>query len=877
MHSSEIRRLFLDYFISKGHELVKSSPLIPKDDPTLLFTNAGMVQFKRIFLGEEQRPYRRAASCQKCMRAGGKHSDLENVGFTARHHTFFEMLGNFSFGDYFKKEAIVYAWQLLTEYFNLPKEKIWVSIYKEDDEAGEIWEKDIGIPRNRIVALSEKDNFWQMGDTGPCGPCSEVIIDQGEDFGCGRPDCSVGCDCDRFLELWNLVFMQYNRDENGNLTSLPKPSIDTGMGLERITALMQGKKTNFDTDLFEPIISEICSTLNVSYGRERKTDISIKVIADHIRAATFLIAEGLIPSNEGRGYVLRRIIRRAGRHIKLLGYDKIAFYRFVEPVVATLGDIYSEIAMERERIEKIIKVEEERFIRSLERAQQIFDDIIEKLKKSGSKVISGDDIFKLYDTFGLPFDLIREMAQDSELLLDETGFQKELEKQRERARAAQKVEEMAVSEVYKKLSLEAGGLRFTGYTDYEAETTVYAIVKNGERVKEIQKDDKGEVFLVETPFYAESGGQVGDMGLILSHSGKAEVFDTKKISGLHCHKVKVIQGSFKEGDRVFAKIDTERRKAIMRNHTATHLLHSALRAVLGEHVKQAGSLVAPDKLRFDFTHFEAVSDNELREIESIVNEKILENLPVNVEIKSLHEALNEGVTALFEDKYEDTVRVVKISGFSRELCGGTHCSNTGEIGIFCILSEGSVASGIRRIEAVTAKEAFKYISFLKEELKNISLLLKTSQPLKGVERLLTELKERQQEIERLKNKLLIQNIDEIVKQARQIDGIKALAVKLEGVDVRSLRTLSDKLKEKIHPAVILLASNVDGQSILLISVTRDATDRYDAGKLLKDIAQAVGGKGGGKKDMAQGGCPDGEAVDRAVEIFYKLISKGGRI
>jgi len=587
-----------------------------------------------------------------------------------------------------------------------------------------------------------------------------------------------------------------------------------------------------------------------------------------------LIAEGLIPSNEGRGYVLRRIIRRAGRHIKLLGYDKIAFYRFVEPVVATLGDIYSEIAMERERIEKIIKVEEERFIRSLERAQQIFDDIMEKLKKSGSKVISGEDIFKLYDTFGLPFDLIREMAQDSELLLDETGFQKELEKQRERARAAQKVEEMAVSEVYKKLSLEAGVLRFTGYTDYEAETTVYAIVKNGERVKEIQKDEKGEVFLVETPFYAESGGQVGDMGLILSHSGKAEVFDTKKISGLHCHKVKVIQGSFKEGDRVFAKIDIERRKAIMRNHTATHLLHSALRAVLGEHVKQAGSLVAPDKLRFDFTHFEAVSDNELREIESIVNEKILENLPVNVEIKSLHEALNEGVTALFEDKYEDTVRVVKISGFSKELCGGTHCSNTGEIGIFCILSEGSVASGIRRIEAVTAKEAFKYISFLKEELKNISLLLKTSQPLKGVERLLTELKERQQEIERLKNKLLTQNIDEIVKQAREIDGIKALAVKLEGVDVRSLRTLSDKLKEKIHPAVILLASNVDGQGILLISVTRDATDRYDAGKLLKDIAQAVGGKGGGKKDMAQGGCPDGEAVDRAVEIFYKVISKG---
>lgn len=873
MQSSEIRKLFLDYFVSKGHELVKSSPLIPKDDPSLLFTNAGMVQFKRVFLGEEQRPYSRATTCQKCIRAGGKHSDLENVGFTARHHTFFEMLGNFSFGDYFKRDAILFAWELLTEHFKLPKEKLWVSIYKDDDEAAEIWEEEIGIPSERIVRLGEKDNFWQMGDTGPCGPCSEIIIDQGEDFGCGQPDCSVGCDCDRFLELWNLVFMQYNRDEEGKLTPLPKPSIDTGMGLERITAVKQGKRTNFDTDLFEPIISEICSTLNVKYGKDRKTDISIKVIADHIRAATFLVAEGLIPSNEGRGYVLRRIIRRAGRHIKLLEYDKTAFYRFVEPVVYKLGEVYPEIVSERERIEKIIKIEEERFLRSLEKAQQIFDDIINNLKKTDSKLIPGHEIFKLYDTFGLPFDLIKEMAQDSELQIDEIGFQQELNKQRERARAAQKSEEVGIGEVYKQLRLQSENLRFIGYTDYETETDIYAIVKNSERVNELNKDEEGEIFLFKTPFYAESGGQVGDTGMIISNSGKAEVYDTKKISGLHCHKVRVIEGTIKEGDKVFAKIDLERRKAIKRNHTATHLLHAALRTVLGEHVKQAGSLVAPDRLRFDFTHFEAVNDEELREIERIVNEKILENLPVKIEIKSLDEALNEGVTALFEDKYEDTVRVVKIVGFSKELCGGTHCDSTGEIGSFYIVSEGSVASGIRRIEAVTGIEAFKYSNTNREQLKAISSILKSAEPVKAVERLVAELKEKQQEIEVLKNKLVSQNIEEIVKQAKEIDGVKALAVKLDGVDLKSLRTLSDKLKEKLHPAIILLISKADGQGILLLSVTKDITNKYDAGKLMRNIVQAVGGKGGGRQETAQGGCPDGESLEKVSEIFYSLIEK----
>lgn len=873
MQSSEIRKLFLDYFVSKGHELVKSSPLIPKDDPSLLFTNAGMVQFKRVFLGEEQRPYKRATTCQKCMRAGGKHSDLENVGFTARHHTFFEMLGNFSFGDYFKKEAILFAWELLTEHFHLPKEKLWVSIYENDDEAAQIWEKEVGIPSERIVRLGAKDNFWQMADTGPCGPCSEIIIDQGEGFGCGSPDCSVGCDCDRFLELWNLVFMQYNRDEQGNLTPLPKPSIDTGMGLERITAVLQGKRTNFDTDLFEPIISQICSVLSVSYGKERKTDISIKVIADHIRAATFLIAEGLIPSNEGRGYVLRRIIRRACRHIKLLGSDRVTFYKFVEPVVGTLGSIYPEIVSERQRVEKIIRVEEERFLKSLERAEQIFNEIVENLTLSGSKLIPGEEIFRLYDTFGLPFDLIKEMAQDSELQLDEAGFQRELNKQRERARAAKKAEEIGISEVYKSLMHEK--TKFTGYTDYETETTVSAIVKKGEKVSELQEGSEGEVFLRETPFYAESGGQVGDTGIILSSSAFAEVFDTKKIGGLHCHKVRVLKGVIKEGDKVFAKVDIERRNAIKRNHTATHLLHAALRAVLGEHVKQAGSLVAPDRLRFDFTHFEALNDDELREIERIVNEKILENLPVTTEIKSLDEALAEGVIALFEDKYEDIVRVVKILGFSKELCGGTHCSSTGEIGSFYILSEGSVASGIRRIEAVTGIEAFQYASSLRQQIKNISELVKSPEPVKAVERLINELKVKQQEIEALKEKLLTQNIDDFVKQAKEVDGVKALAVKLEGVDVKSLRTLSDKLKERIRPAVILLASKVDGQGILILSVTKDITDKYDAGKILKSIVEAVGGKGGGRAEIAQGGCPDGKSVDRALKLFYELISKGG--
>ncbi len=871
MESGEIRRLFLEYFVSNGHELIKSSPLIPKDDPTLLFTNAGMVQFKRVFLGEERRSYSRATTCQKCIRAGGKHSDLENVGFTARHHTFFEMLGNFSFGDYFKKEAIRFAWELLTERFGIPKERLWVSIYKEDDEAAEIWEKEVGVSSDRIVRLGEKDNFWQMGDTGPCGPCSEIIIDQGEDFGCGTPDCKVGCDCDRFLELWNLVFMQYNRDESGKLTPLPKPSIDTGMGLERITAVLQVKKTNFDTDLFEPIISEICKVLNVRYGKDRKTDISIKVIADHIRASVFLIAEGLIPSNEGRGYVLRRIIRRAGRHIKLLGHDKASLYRFVEPVVYKLGDVYPEILSEKENVEKVLKIEEERFLKSLEKAEQVFNEITEKLKASGINKIPGEEVFKLYDTFGLPFDLIREMAVDSEFAIDEQGFHEELDKQRQRARLSHKTEEISLSEAYKEISSFADNFKFVGYTESETETQIFAIIKEGKRVSELEEGEEGEVILLETPFYAESGGQVGDKGVIFSSKGKAQVLDTKKVLSIHAHRIKISEGILREGDRVFAKIDKERRLAVRRNHTATHLLHSALRAVLGEHVKQAGSLVTPERLRFDFTHFEALKEEEIKQIEEIVNAKILNNLPVKVEIKPLEEALKEGVLALFEDKYEDKVRVVNIVGFSKELCGGTHCDSTGEIGSFYIISEGSVASGIRRIEGITGVEAFKWVVSQRDTLRNLSTLLKSNEPLKAVERLFFEIKEKEQEIEKLKGAILGLRIDEFIKEARDINGLKALAVKLDNVDVKDMRMLSDRLKEKLHPAIIFLASKTNGQAMFLLSVTKDVTDKFDAGDILKRIAQKIGGKGGGRKEMAQGGCSDGDTIDKAVELFYKEL------
>lgn len=873
MKSSEIRNSFLEFFKSKGHEIVKSSSLIPRHDPTLLFTNAGMVQFKSVFLGEEKRPYTRAVSCQKCMRAGGKHSDLENVGHTARHHTFFEMLGNFSFGDYFKRDAILFAWELLTGWYKLPKDKLWVSVYEDDDEAEKLWMEITDIPSDRIVRLGAKDNFWQMGDTGPCGPCSEIIIDQGEDMGCGRPDCKVGCDCDRYLELWNLVFMQFNRDESGNLTPLPKPSIDTGMGLERITAVLQGKRNNFDTDLFAPIISAVESISGLSYGKNTEIDISMRVIADHIRAMAFLLSDGLIPSNEGRGYVLRRIIRRASRHAKLLGLEGAVLYKLMDPVADSMGSVYPELVQERERSAKVLMFEEERFTKTLEQGMRILDSVIDGLKKEGKNTIPGDELFKLYDTYGFPLDLARDIAMDNHLLIDEDGFNRDMEIQKERARASWVGEEDAIASIYKELQSEIGETLFIGYDNLESESVIRAILKDGKVVTEVSEGDEVELFLDRTPFYGESGGQVGDVGIIYNDNASAEVINTKKEIGLHAHMIKIKGGNFKVWDKVKCIVDREKRMSTARNHTATHLLHTALRSVLGEHVKQAGSLVSPERMRFDFTHFYGLDKREIENIEDIVNEKILENIRVETEIADVQDALKSGVIALFGEKYGEKVRVVRVPGFSAELCGGTHCRETGDIGLFVIVSEGSVASGIRRIEALTGRAAFDYLRQRNNELQRISEILKTDSPYERVEKLLNEIKDMDKEIESLKAKAAAQSSSSIIEKAKEINGTKVLACRVDNLEQKDLRVLADNVRDRLGSGIIVLASAKDGQASIVAMVTDDLVKKYNAGAILKKVAEIAGGRGGGKAEMAQGGTKEIEKLDKALEAVYDLIKK----
>ncbi len=873
MKSSEIRNSFLEFFKSKGHEIVKSSSLIPRHDPTLLFTNAGMVQFKSVFLGEEKRPYTRAVSCQKCMRAGGKHSDLENVGHTARHHTFFEMLGNFSFGDYFKRDAILFAWELLTGWYKLPKDKLWVSVYEDDDEAEKLWMEITDIPSDRIVRLGAKDNFWQMGDTGPCGPCSEIIIDQGEDMGCGRPDCKVGCDCDRYLELWNLVFMQFNRDESGNLTPLPKPSIDTGMGLERITAVLQGKRNNFDTDLFAPIISAVESISGLSYGKNTEIDISMRVIADHIRAMAFLLSDGLIPSNDGRGYVLRRIIRRASRHAKLLGLEGAVLYKLMDPVADSMGSIYPELVQERERSAKVLMFEEERFTKTLEQGMRILDSVIDGLKKEGKNTIPGDELFKLYDTYGFPLDLARDIAMDNHLLIDEDGFNRDMEIQKERARASWVGEEDAIASIYKELQSEIGETLFIGYDNLESESVIRAILKDGKVVTEVSEGDEVELFLDKTPFYGESGGQVGDVGIIYNDNASAEVINTKKEIGLHAHMIKIKGGNFKVWDKVKCIVDREKRMSTARNHTATHLLHTALRSVLGEHVKQAGSLVSPERMRFDFTHFYGLDKREIENIEDIVNEKILENIRVETEIADVQDALKSGVIALFGEKYGEKVRVVRVPGFSAELCGGTHCRETGDIGLFVIVSEGSVASGIRRIEALTGRAAFDYLRQRNNELQRISEILKTDSPYERVEKLLNEIKDMDKEIESLKAKAAAQSSSSIIEKAKEINGTKVLACRVDNLEQKDLRVLADNVRDRLGSGIIVLASAKDGQASIVAMVTDDLVKKYNAGAILKKVAEIAGGRGGGKAEMAQGGTKEIEKLDKALEAVYDLIKK----
>ncbi|MBI5740608.1 MAG: alanine--tRNA ligase [Nitrospirae bacterium] len=871
MESKKVRQLFLDFFTEKGHEPVSSSALLPKDDPTLLFTNAGMVQFKSVFLGEETRPYKRAVTVQKCLRAGGKHNDLENVGRTARHHTFFEMLGNFSFGDYFKKEAAQWAWELLTERYKLPADKLYITVYEKDDEAAEIWRDHVGIAAERIYRLGEKDNFWQMGDTGPCGPCSEILIDQGPEMGCGKPACAVGCDCDRYLEIWNLVFMQFNRDPSGKLTPLPKPSIDTGMGLERLSAVLQGKHNNFDSDLFMPIIRAVEKISGKRYGIDPATNVSMRVIADHIRSAAFVISEGLFPSNEGRGYVLRRIIRRAARHGFLLGITEPFLYNLLDTVNEIMSGPYPDLPDNTERSKKILKLEEERFAHTLSSGMAILNKMMEDLKASGKDAIPGAELFKLYDTFGFPADLAQDIAEDNKFKIDLKGFNDEMELQKTRARASW-VGEEEVTGVYRDIKKQYGATIFSGYESLHSDSPVTAIIKNGALSDEAHEGESVEIILDRTPFYGESGGQVGDRGTIKADGLRIEVLDTKRFSDILIHNASVKKGTIRKGMTVSATVDEERRRAIMRNHTATHLLQSALRAVLGDHIKQAGSLVTPDRLRFDFTHFYAMNEREISEVEEIINEQIIKNLPVHKSTTTLDDAVSRGVIALFGEKYGSTVRVVRAGDFSAELCGGTHSDATGEIGLFKIISEGSVAAGIRRIEAVTGFAAIDYYRARDNELTKTAALLKIPEQkvAERVEKIITELKQQEKELEKFKQKAVKGRADAILEHAVSIDNIKVLARKIDGLDMKALRDLSDNLKNKLGSAIIMLASSLDGQAYYVSAVTKDLTSRFHAGELLK---AATGGKGGGRPDMAQGGTKDVEGIDKAIESVVDLVKQ----
>jgi alanyl-tRNA synthetase len=874
MKSSDIRKTFLDYFRSRGHETVRSSSLIPGNDQTLLFTNAGMVQFKGVFQGDENRPYNRATTSQKCMRAGGKHNDLENVGHTARHHTFFEMLGNFSFGDYFKRDAISFAWELLTVHYKLSPDRLWATVYEDDDEAEQLWKDVTGIPGNRIVRLGAKDNFWQMGDIGPCGPCSEIIVDQGANIGCGRPECAVGCDCDRFLEIWNLVFMQFDRDRHGKLNPLPKPSIDTGMGLERLTAVLQGKFNNFDTDLFAMIIAAICDQSGKTYNLDRLTDIAIRVIADHIRSISFLLSEGLVPSNEGRGYVLRRIIRRASRYARSLDMDGPVLCRLCDAVTDTMGGIYPELREEQSRVQKILQLEEERFMKTLDQGLVILTDVIKQTKGSGLGSIPGPELFRLYDTYGFPLDIARDVAAEHNLSIDEPGFHREMEQQRIRARASWVGEETAgASSAYKEILRRYPATEFVGYDLLEADAIVLALIHDGRQVEEIQAGLEAEVLLDKTAFYAESGGQVGDKGRLTADSMRALVVDTRKpVEGMHLHKVRVVEGTLTTGSAVNAAVDRQRRSAIVRNHTATHLLHSSLRNFAGEHVKQAGSFVSDERLRFDFTHFQSLGLKTIEAIEDEINDNILRNISVSVTTMDTKTAIESGVTALFGEKYGDVVRVITVPEVSSELCGGTHARATGDIGLFKIVSEGSVAAGIRRIEAVTGKTAISLFRRQEAELRTICDILKvTENAADKTSKLISGMKELERELESMKGKNAADYSGTIVRAARDINGIMAIAYRLDGLDAKDLMVLADNVRDSMGSGILVMASVRDDQASMVAMVTRDLVSRFSAGAILKEVAGTAGGRGGGRPDTAQGGTKEIELLDKALESLYDVI------
>ncbi|TLU64891.1 alanine--tRNA ligase [Thalassotalea litorea] len=867
--SAEIRKAFLDFFASKQHQIVPSSSLVPGNDATLLFTNAGMVPFKDVFLGAESRSYTRATSSQRCVRAGGKHNDLENVGYTARHHTFFEMLGNFSFGDYFKTDAINFAWQFLTEVLQLEKEKLLVTVYETDNEAFDIWVNQVGVPAEKIIRIGDKspekkyesDNFWSMGDTGPCGPCTEIFYDHGDHIW-GGPPGSPEEDGDRFIEIWNLVFMQFNRQADGTMENLPKPSVDTGMGLERIAAIMQDVHSNYEIDIFQGLIKSAAQILSVS----DLTHNSLKVIADHIRSCSFMIADGVMPSNEGRGYVLRRIIRRAIRHGHKLEAQGHFFHKLVAALAEQMGDAYPELVKQQAVIEKILRIEEEQFGRTLDRGMALLEDIITGLK---GKQIDGGDVFKLYDTYGFPADLTADIAREREISIDEDGFEQQMQAQRQRAQQASQFG----TDYNEKLKSEQH-TSFKGYTNHDYSATVVELFNEEGKISTLSAGQKGVVVLDNTPFYAESGGQVGDTGVISTGNGEFDVTDTVKLGNAFAHHG-VARGDIQLNARVKASINVERRAAITKNHTATHLLHAALRQVLGEHVTQKGSLVDDEKLRFDFSHFEGVTATELRTIEQLVNQQIRSNSERETALMQIDEAKAKGAMALFGEKYDDEVRVVTLGGFSTELCGGVHVNQTGEIGLFKITSEAGIAAGVRRIEAVTGEGALAYVDAQSDTLGAISTLVKSdsANTLSKVEQMIVKAKQLEKEVSQLKQKMAAQAGSDLISNTVDVNGVKVLIANVEGSDPKALRDMVDDLKNKLGSGVVMLGLANGAKVNLIAGVTKDLIGQVKAGELVNMVAQQVGGKGGGRPDMAQAGGSEPENLDAALASVQAWLTE----
>lgn len=878
MTGNELRERFLNFFANKGHAIVHSSSLVPANDPTLLFTNAGMVQFKDVFLGLDRRSYSRATTAQKCVRAGGKHNDLDTVGRTARHHTFFEMMGNFSFGDYFKREAIAYAWEFLTRIIELPAERLWITVYQDDDEAFQLWQEVAGVPAARIIRMGEKDNFWAMGDTGPCGPCSEIIYDRGAEHACEANPCALGaCDCDRWLEIWNLVFMQYERDNDGKLTLLPRPSIDTGMGLERVASILQGVDSNFDTDFIRPLINkmEVFSDRPYDCG---ENGYPFRVIADHARACTFLIADGVFPGNEGRSYVLRRILRRAARFGKALGVDRPFLFRMVATVVDTMGSAYPEIREQQEHIARVIRQEEERFHETLHEGLKVLNVILERAADEGRNTVSGQEAFTLYDTYGFPVDLTEEIAVEQGFKVDLAGFDAAMNAQRERARAAREdVKAYQFALAFAGSLEDIRGSEFIGYGQLEGTGKVLAVVQSGERVTALAAGQEGHVILERTPCYPEGGGQVGDRGSMVWPGGRAEIKDTKRLPDGHIiHEVAVSSGSLKVAREIKIAVDGERRRATARNHTATHLLHRALKDILGEHVNQSGSLVTPERLRFDFSHFAPLNKSELQAVENTVNRKVLSALPVDTIETSFAEAKEMGATALFGEKYGEEVRVVKINAYSAELCGGTHLGNTSEIGFLRLLGESGIGSGIRRIEAVTGAAAFDLIEQEHQELTTVADLLKTpaSKVARRVQNLLEKGKETEREVAQLRSRLASYTANELLEQVRQVAGITILPVRVNISDAEALRQMADNLRDKLGSGVVVLGSENDGRVNFVATVSKDLVKRgIHAGNLLREVARVAAGGGGGRADMAQAGGKDPAKLEQALAYSLKIVAQ----